>query len=243
MHSAAISHNAKSASLLVQYGASVDKLNRDGLTPLEAALQSCSNMGIEPTAAISELLLGAGAKRTPQMKKFVARIGTDFEFHRSNYNPDSAEETSKALTKLYELFDVTPAPPRQMHDGKSPIHPKAKTWQQQHQELWQLLVPSSGNAETIQGEVIRISGKISHEIEGNGGCNWDKDFARMADAFLTLVGTGKALAPAELKELQSIVRDLEEQNAETRRIAELAVKWVIQNPDPVKLTGAQTYKR
>ena len=127
-----------------------------------------------------------------------------FEFHRSNYNPDSAEETSKALTKLYELFDVTPAPPRQMHDGKSPIHPKAKTWQKQHQELWQLLVPSSGNAETIQGEVIRISGKISHEIEGNGGCNSDKDFARMADAFLDTCRNLQNFLPSELKELQSL---------------------------------------
>lgn len=35
---------------------------------------------------------------------------------------------------------------------------------------------------TVQGEVIRISGKLAYEILDNGCCNWDSDFKSMADA-------------------------------------------------------------
>lgn len=89
-----------------------------------------------------------------------------------------------ASDALYTLFDVPPVPRRTLHDGKSPIAAKPGRWEDQHQELWELLVPSSGPAATVQGEVIRISGRINDEIERNGGVNWDGDYRKMADAFL-----------------------------------------------------------
>jgi len=242
LHSAALSHNPGSAHLLIENGASIDEPNAEGLTPLELALRSCANMDIEATAELSELLIEAGAMLTPRMKDFVTAIGKKFEFHRSNFAQDCVEAVSSALEKLYEIFEVTPVLPRQVHDGKSPIRPKSKKWQEQHEELWQLLVPSSGQAVTVQGEVIRISGRISDEMYRNGGANWDKDFSKMADVFLALVGTGRGLAQTELEEVRLIVRDLKKLDGDTRRMTELAVKWVIQNPDPVKLSK-QAYDR
>jgi hypothetical protein len=98
-----------------------------------------------------------------------------------------------------------------------------------------LLVPSQGPAATVQGEVIRISGRISNELEGNGGGNWDPNYKRMADAFLEHVQAGKPLSPPELAEAAAIVADVKGKSGDTARMAELAVKWVRQNPDPVKL--------
>jgi hypothetical protein len=71
---------------------------------------------------------------------------------------------------------VPPVPSRQIYDAQSPIIVKAISRQKQHQELWRLLVPSMCHAATIQGEVIRISGRIAYELEDNGGANWDADF-------------------------------------------------------------------
>jgi hypothetical protein len=176
------------------------------------------------------------------MKGFVEEIGKRFEFHRSGFNPKCVDAVSNALGELYGIFDVLPVPSRQIHDGNSPVTVKAKTWQTQHQELWNLLVPSQGPAATVQGEVIRISGRIANELDDNGGGNWDADYKMMADAFLEHLQGGKPLAPADLAEVAAIVAAVKIRTGDTARMAELAVKWVIQNPDPVKL-NSPSYRR
>ncbi len=79
-----------------------------------------------------------------------------------------------ALDRLYELLHAPPVPRRVEYDGKSRITVSETTWQKQHSELWALLVPGSGHANTIQGEVIRISGRLGYEILNNGCMNWTR---------------------------------------------------------------------
>jgi hypothetical protein len=129
-----------------------------------------------------------------------------------------------------------------MHDGAAPIVAKAATWEAQHHELWEQLVPSAGAARTVQGEVIRISGRIANEIDGNGGINWDADFRLMADALLTHLGSGKPLATAELREAATIVGEVKRKFGDAQRLCQLAVEWVALNPVPVALP-APAYKR
>jgi hypothetical protein len=235
LHAAAHSHNAAHARLLLEHGARANERNKEQLTPLELALRGCNNIDIENMVALAKVLLDAGAEKTPRMKGFVEEIGKRFEFHRSGFDPGRMDAVSSALNELYEIFEVSPVPRRQMHDGNSPVLVKAKTWQTQHEELWNVLVPPKGPAATVQGEVIRISGRISHELDGNGGGNWDADYKRMADAFLEHVQGGKPLSPPDLAEAAAIVAEVKRKCGDTGRMAELAVKWVMQNPDPVKL--------
>ena len=129
-----------------------------------------------------------------------------------------------------------------MHDGKALIITKATTAEARHQELWELLVPSGGAAATVQGEVIRISGRIAYELDGNGGVNWDVDFKQMADALLAHLGSGQSLPDLELTEAATIVSELKRQYGDTRRLSELAVEWVALNQKPVMLS-APTYSR
>ena len=185
--------------------------------------------------ALAEVLLDAGAEKTPQLKAFVEEIGRRFEFDRSGFNPESVDAVSNALNRLYEIFQVLPVPHRQIHDGKSPVIVKAKTWQKQHEELWDLLVPSSGPAATIQGEVIRISGRITNELDGNGGVNWDADYKMMADAFLEYLQQGHRLSSPDFAEAAAIVAEVKRKSGDTYRIAQLAVKWVLQNQHPLEL--------
>lgn len=165
----------------------------------------------------------------------MQRIGTNFEFHRANYDPDSVDAASDALDKLYALFDVAPVPRRTMHDGTSPIIAKAASWEAQHQELWELLIPSNGSAATVQGELIRISGRINDEMQRNGGANWDTDFKKMADAFLAHVGSAQPLPASELDEARQLVSEVKSQRGDTVRICALAVNWVALNPKPITL--------
>lgn len=46
-------------------------------------------------------------------------------------------------------------------------HPKAKIFS----KLWDTLVPTSGEAETIEGELIRCAGRLVYEYCNNGNCN------------------------------------------------------------------------
>lgn len=106
------------------------------------------------------------------------------------------------------------------------------------QSLWKLLVPPQGKAETAQGEIIRISGRIQHEFLDNGCINWDEDFKKMLDAFLRYVQLGNGFSGDDLKAAEILVQLLKDNGdkgfIDDNLIAVLcscAVAWVKQNPE------------
>lgn len=236
LHNAAGFHKTDTVRLLVERGANV---NAGGQTPLGYALYRCRNSDIPHMAAVARILIDAGAEIAPDMAERVQDIGQEFEFHRDNFNEDYLAETEAGLMELYEIFNVEAVAKRRMHDGVSPITVTAANWQEQHQELWELLIPSQGPAQTVQGEVIRITGRVSIEIQGNGGANWNTDYRKMLDALLKHFASGTPLTEEELteaKDLASSIRARGDCDFEvTDRLCELAVKWTLKNPEPVRL--------
>jgi hypothetical protein len=242
LHVAAGAKKAEHVAQLLAYGADVEARNDEGLTPLEFSLRGCTNIEIERMVGIARLLLESGARGTFATSKYVEEIGKRFEFHRAGFAAQHVASVSAALEALYKLFEVTPVAQRKLHDGMAPIRVNATSWQEQHAELWELLVPSSGHAATVQGEVIRIAGRIAHEVEDNGGCNWDSEFEAMARAFLAHVQTGTPLTERDLARARTLVAGLVHGAAgETSLMAELAVVWVLRNPVPTPL-ARPTYR-
>ena len=97
----------------------------------------------------------------------------------------------------------------------------------------------------MQGELIRIGGRIGDEFYRNGGINWDREYRKMADALPGYFTLGTALSDDELAELNTLVSEIKAQgtpNAVIDRICELAVTWVAKNPDPIAL-AEPSYKR
>ncbi|MDR3299445.1 MAG: ankyrin repeat domain-containing protein [Candidatus Accumulibacter sp.] len=245
LHHAAGSYQLKAVRALAAHGANVNAGDDTGRTPLAKALAHCQNTNIAHMAEIAAFLLDAGATITPEMLADVKRIGEQFEFHRANFNQDELTETDAGLARLYALFHVASVPKRQMHDGVSPITVNTTKWQDQHAELWDLLVPSQGAAQTVQGEAIRVSGRISHEILDNGGANWDADFRKMLNALLRHLGSGTALDEVQLREAAELgarIRDGDGDDEELSRLSELAVRWVLANPKPMPV-GSIDYRR
>lgn len=247
LHSAASGYRPENVKLLVNQGVDLDAKNRIWeRTPLEEALVSCRGIDIGRCADVAEILVNAGAKVTPAAKDYVRKIGEDTEFHRESFNKDYIEEIDAGLAKLYKLFNIEPIKQRKVHDGVSPIVVEGNNWKEQFAELWELLIPSHGAAKTLQGEVVRIAGRIQDEMNRNGGCNWNRDYRMMLDAFVKHVASESALSDAELEEVKSLTSSISPRGsfdeASLDRLCELATKWVLQNPEPIKL-GETKYKR
>lgn len=231
--------NPTAIKLLIEHGADVKAIDSAKQTPLERALSRASNIDLPNLVGVSKLLLEVDGTITQKMKDTVTRKGEDFEFHRENFNKDYLKETDEALTNLYEIFGVAPVKRRIMHDGVSPILVSGKTWQEQYEQLWELLVPSKGSAKTVQGEVVRIAGKVRDEIYRNGGGNWDADFKKMLDALLVHYSSGHALSANELANAAEIVKYIRKNgdgdDDDIHLLCELATKWVLANLDPMML--------
>jgi hypothetical protein len=57
----------------------------------------------------------------------------------------------------------------------------AADWTKRHAELWADLVPDRGQASTVQGEIIRMTGRLADEANRNGNVNWDAGHENWCD--------------------------------------------------------------
>lgn len=239
---AAVFYQAQNIKILMEHGADIYKKSKIfGNNALEEMLSGCMNGHIEKAAAIAEIFLAAGMPVSTKMQKSVLRIGKDYEFFKSQFPPESAASTERGMMRLYELFHVPPVPPVEKHDGTMPITVGEGDWWKCHEALWKKLVPPRGHADTVQGEVIRCSGKLARELMDNGAMNWDSDYRTMLKKMPAYFKMGTPLEPDMQREAEAIVAKIlslkhpEQIDQEPERIMEFAVAYVRRNPDPIAL--------
>ena len=243
MHVAVKTGNLELVKCLIQAGADAEVTSRSGETPLERAFHWARTFDLIKLAPVAEYLIGIGVPVTDKIRTYMRSAAEDIEFRRKDMSPDIMPELDRAMESLYGLLGVAPVPRRLEYDGTSPIVIHEKRWQKQHGELWNLLVPGSGHAGTVQGEVIRISGKLAYEILDNGCCNWDSDFKIMADALYRYICMGTPLDTDEQREFAGLINGIKNADeTEINRLTELSVKWVTLNLNPMAV-GELDYKR
>jgi len=66
--------------------------------------------------------------------------------------------------------------------------------------IWENLVPSSGRADTLQGEVIRAIELLAWEAQNNGNLNWDKEFDRLVDFLREVFTSSGSVIAATMNE-------------------------------------------
>lgn len=125
-----------------------------------------------------------------------------------------------------------------IHDGVSPITVPEGDEDKAFQILWDALVPPCGKAQTAQGEIIRIAGRVQHEFLNNGCINWDEDFQKMLDAFLNYLRLGSGFDEEDMKAAQVLVLLLKENGDKgfiddrlTSVLCSCAMAWVKRNPE------------
>lgn len=237
--------SVKGVSALIEYGADVHKTVRVDYTDLthnalNEVLRVCSNARTPETAEIARILIDAGVEITEGMREKVEHIGETFEFYRDSFDPEYLPACDAGLAELYKLFGVTPVPHKQKYDGSKPISVKGKTWTQQYRELWDMLVPGSGKAPFVQGEAIRIIGRLSHEVLDNGGCNWDGGFIEMRDFLAEILSGSDPADESVIKAVRNISPNTGENAFEM--MAKAVVEWILSNPEPVALGNVAYYR-
>lgn len=106
-------------------------------------------------------------------------------------------------------------------------------------ELWRTYVPRSGQADTVQGELIRAVEKLRDEAQRNGNINWGPSHAKLAE-FLrdTLVSSGIFDDAAEREIREDVDRLLNFEEPETEddpydRLTDRLVEWSREQSGPV----------
>lgn len=232
--------------LLLEHGADIKHKNQSKQNALEYGLSLTTNASIRDMQQCSKLMLDAGTKVTKSMQKSVKAIGENFERYREVYNKDLLATTDAALTELYKLFDVEPAAKHITHDGTQSITIIGNTSHEQFNNLWDSLVPPQGASKTLQGEVIRIAGRLRSEFYRNGGANWDREYRAMLNALLKYLGSHNALSDDELARAKEIAHAINAKGDFDEcildELALLALTWLKHNLEPVQLK-TPTYKR
>lgn len=241
LHGAASSGIAENVQALIDGGADIHAKTKTpnpagGDTAVEFALSRCRGSDIVEKIDAIALLIDAGVPVTEEVKAHAKRIAVDIEFHRASFAEGWAEKVDAALERLYAITGVAPAAKRRIHDGKAPITVAADTWQKQYAELWELLVPSNGHCQTMQGEAIRVVGRVFDELMDNGGANWDKDYRTMLNALKDYLAMGTPLEDKELAEVgmltAQVSKDTDCEGA-LRKLQQMSVRWVLKNPEPI----------
>ena len=194
--------------------------------------------------AVIRLLLSVGApvgEGVPIALRSMDRTRCTFVTHGlpETVSQTVFDEASAALAELCALFAVEqreakPAPAVGERLELDPSVPALR----QHGELWDLLVPDSGQCQTLQGEVIRIAGRVGHEMYDNGGINWDRSFGKLLDQYLSVVRSGLPMPPGSLARAEAAVAFLKSRSMSRQAvddITELAVAWVRLNPVLVEM--------
>ena len=187
---------------------------------------------------VIRVLLAHGArtgKRERESLRSMDSLRCAFITHGHSGVPDSRfDEAVAALAQLCALFgveqrEVVPAPVL----GERLVFDESASVGRQFDALWDRLVPVSGQSASLQGEVIRIAGKVGYEVYDNGCVNWGSSFDMLLDQFLSIVTSRTGLPPDDVERANAAVDSLKAQSMETQAcddLIRLAVRWARLNP-------------
>ena len=115
-------------------------------------------------------------------------------------------------------------------------------WWEEQPKLWSAFVPKSGQAETVQGELIRCAGKATDEAYRNGNANWDSGYERMIRFVEKTLDDKDTFTQEERKKVkeaaESIIHNIEAPDLSGHGsphyfLTEMAVRWCLAHPEPI----------
>ena len=120
---------------------------------------------------------------------------------------------------------------------------KRYDWKKEQSRLWRELVPPNGQADTLQGELVRIAGKLSDQAFRNGNMNWDDVHEQLWRFVGEKIGKDPIFTISEQslihESIETIIRDQECPNLSIPDspyyyITEKVVDWCMAYPEPIQ---------
>lgn len=105
--------------------------------------------------------------------------------------------------------------------------------------LWQSLVPDSGQASTVQGELIRSIARLRDEAERNGNANWDEGYELFCDFIEITTHSWRMSDPAVRERIETILNRIRQPEIAYRdyalfdELSDCAVEWCMRHPEPI----------
>ena len=121
-----------------------------------------------------------------------------------------------------------------------------------YQAYWNQLVPESGRCNTVQGELIRVIGRLAIEYYRNGNMNWEDGYDLMLVWMSRTLHDQTVFEPDQLVQIQRDVASIRA-NAESGccpyadgedeydRLTDRIVEWCRRRSDPLTLTDELPY--
>jgi hypothetical protein len=114
-------------------------------------------------------------------------------------------------------------------------------WPKRHEELWDALVPARGQAPTVQGELIRVTGRLADEAHRNGNMNWDEGHEIWCDFLEATLLDNSVFSEDELQKIEDALeqaRDYEHPDTSGDGgplyfLSNVAVRWCDAHPAPL----------
>jgi len=106
--------------------------------------------------------------------------------------------------------------------------------------IWKTYVPSRGQADCVQGELLRAISKLEDEAQRNGNINWDEGHEILAQYILDTLLKANIFDDKKLKQLQKDIKRILNYKAPYTeddlyaRITHLIVDFFIHFPEPIK---------
>lgn len=225
----------ESIKLLVEAGANLEQEDKFGLTPLSKIFTNTFSDPI-PSAAY---LVSKGAKITDRVikmgmswnkEKFSNFLKTlDFEIDNSLI-PNEEKAIKEEEKKIDSSLDIV-----YLHNSVN-----NKNYFETAKIIWQKLVPKSGQAKTVQGELLRAIEKLRDEAQRNGNINFNKNHHGILIEYLRKYLTSENNFNKE--SIKEINRDLDRLANKNNpyidddlydRITNRIIDWYLQNPKQI----------
>ncbi|NML41547.1 hypothetical protein HHL17_30465 [Chitinophaga sp. G-6-1-13] len=161
----------ESIRLLIEAGAELEQQDKYGLTPLAKIF---TNVFSDPIPC-AVYLVGQGAKITDR----VIKVGSSWNAEKFNAFLGGQDIVPAAVEVSVEKKTLPSLDIAYIHHSvnKGNYFETAKL-------IWQKLVPKSGQAETVQGELLRAVEKLRDEAQRNGNGNFHENCHGILVAYL-----------------------------------------------------------
>lgn len=102
--------------------------------------------------------------------------------------------------------------------------------------LWKTQVPPVGQADTVQGELLRCVAKLEDEARRNGNVNYDRGHARMARFVERVLLDPAVFTPEDLMVLHDYLRRIRKRHLLSPeaydRLNDAVAEWCFVHPEP-----------